>query len=196
MFEDLVYKREQELIQQNLMDVRNNIDNSDYELKITNYCDKFGFDVNEVKKQILSNDLVASFFAKDPAKQNFTEKLVGELLNTKVLPQQGKNCIRFTDKGDVVSSKSINVSKSADFLINNTYITQKYTRGSGGAQDNQYNDVIDFLIKGSIKHKVAAIVDGTFWESHRDNLKNYFKDNQNVNIYSMDDVLNGGISFE
>lgn len=195
-FEVLVKEAEQRLIKKNLEDIKKNIDNSDYTLKIQNYCDKFGFLFEDVKQQILTNDLVASFFAKDPSKQNFTEKLVEELLNSKVLPQLGKNCVRFTQDGEIVSKKTPNASKSADFLINNIYITQKYTRSTGGAQDNQFNDVVDFLIKGSKKYKVAAIVDGSFWDDKRDELKFFFKDNPNVLILSMNDILNGGFSFE
>ena len=93
--------------------------------------------------------------------------------------------------------KRIGTSKSVDFVVNNTYITQKYTRSTGGAQDNQYADVIDFLIKGSKKNKVAAIVDGSYWnDGKREELKEYFKSNDNVQVLSMDDILKGGVSFE
>ena len=84
----------------------------------------------------------------------------------------------------------------ADFLIGNTYITQKYTRSAGGAQDNQYADVVDFLSKGSKKHNVAAIVDGPYWDnSKRQELKIFFSDN-NVQVLSMDDILTGGVNLE
>lgn len=188
MFEVLVKEEEKRLLNENLKDFRANIENKDFTFKIKSYCDKFGFNFDEVKQEAKTNDLVASFFIKDPARQNFTEKLVSKLLNTAILPQQGKNCIRFTENGEITNKKTTNVSKSADFYINDTYFTQKYTRGEGGAQDNQYNDVVDFLIKGSIKHKVGAIIDGSYWDSHREELKNYFKDNSNVSIYSMDDL--------
>lgn len=75
------------MILQNLVDLRNNLNNSDYNLKISNYCEKFHFNILEVKEQILSNDIIASFFIKDPFKQNFIEKLVAQLLNTTILPQ-------------------------------------------------------------------------------------------------------------
>lgn len=196
MFEELVKKKEKQMLQNNLKDLRVNINNDDYQLKIRNYCEKFGFSSQEVKDQIMINDLVASFFIKDPAKQNFTEKLVGEILKTTTLPQAGKNCIRFDSNGDICSKKTPDTTKSADFYINNMYITQKYTRGDGGAQDNQYNDVIDFLRKGSIKHQVAAIVDGSFWDSKRDELKHFFYNNSNVKIFSMDEIMKGGVNFE
>lgn len=197
MFEDIVIKREKELREKNLCELRNNLDSSDNMLKIQNYAEKYGFSVDEIRDRIKTDDLVASFFSKDPSKQNFTEHLVAELLNISVMPQQGKGCIRFDENGDKCSAKKTGTSKSVDFLINNTYITQKYTRSAGGAQDNQYADVVDFLVKGSKKNKVAAIVDGSYWDSgKREELKKYFRSSSNVQIASMDDILKGGIVFE
>lgn len=189
MFETLVEEKEKELIKNNLEDLRNNIPDSDYQYKIDKYCEKFNFKKEEVIEQIKENDIVASFFMKDPLRQNFIEKMVAELLNTNILPQAGKNSIRFNSKGEMGHLKTPNTSKAADFYINNTYITQKYTRGFGGAQDNQYNDVVDFLLKGSQQHKVGAILDGSYWEEKRKELENFFKDNENVSIYSMDYFL-------
>lgn len=195
-FENLVKQREQELISNNLIDLRKNIDNSDYSFKISNYCEKFHFNIKEIKEQILTNNVVASFFIKDPFKQNFVEKLVAQLLKTTTLPQQGKNCIRFTKSGDICSKKAPDTTKSVDFCINNIYITQKYTRNAGGMQDNQYKDVVDFLIKGSLKNKVAAILDGDYWDDKRNELKIYFSNNSNVSILSMNDILSGGFTFD
>ena len=68
-------------------------------------------------------------------------------------------------------------------------ITQKYTEGEGGAQDNQRNDVIDFLKRGSIKHKVMAVVDGDYWDSkYKAILIEEFKDNPNVKITSVTEL--------
>ena len=117
------------------------------------------------------------------------EKLVAELLKVEKLPASGKNCIRFNQDGDIVATNNGNVSKSADFYINGVYYTQKYTHESGGAQDNQYNDVRDFLIKGSKKYKVGAIVDGAYWNNKRLQLQQMFKDNPNVVITTVDELL-------
>lgn len=193
-----VFNREKQLREENLKELRNNLNDTNVQFKIANYAEKYGFETEVIKERIKSDDLVASFFAKDPSKQNFTEKLVAELLNTKTLPQSGKNCVRFNNNnGDICSTKSANTSKSADFLIGNVYITQKYTRSAGGAQDNQYADVVDFLSKGSKKHNVAAIVDGPYWDnSKRQELKIFFSDNNNVQVLSMDDILTGGVNLE
>ena len=196
MFEELVSEKEKELRAKNLQELRENLNSSDTILKITNFCEKHGFSTEEIIQRIKDDDFAASVFAKDPSKQNFTEKLVAELLKVKTLPQSGKNCVRFNKEGDICFTKTSETSKSADFVINNTFITQKYTRSAGGAQDNQYADVVDFLVKGSKKHKVAAIVDGSYWDKKRKELKDFFHSNPNVKILSMDDILVGGFLFE
>ena len=100
MFEEMVFNREKQLREENLKELRNNLNDTDVQFKIANYAEKHGFKAEDIKERIKSDDLIASFFAKDPSKQNFTEKLVAELLNTKTLPQSGKNCIRFNNNGD------------------------------------------------------------------------------------------------
>ena len=80
------------------------------------------------------------------------------------------------------------ITKSADFILKGYYATQKYTDGEGGAQDNQRNDVIDFLKRGSIKHKVAAIVDGPYWDKYRPILREEFASNPNVWITSVTEL--------
>ena len=177
---------------QNILELRESINASWVEEKIANYITNWGeqFSVEEIKAQILSNDLVASFFAKDPKKQNIPEKEAEKILQTKKLPASGKNCIRFNDKGDIVFTAA-GATKSADFLYNGYYATQKYTTSLGGAQDNQRNDVIDFLKRGSQKCKVMAIVDGDYWDTYRKELITLFQDNPNVVITSITELTGG-----
>lgn len=130
---------------------------------------------------------MASFFAKDPSKQNISEKLAIEVLKVEKLPSQGKNCIRFNNNGDIVSTAKGN-TKSADFMLDEYYATQKFTIEAGGAQDNQKHDVIEFLRCGSIKNKVAAVVDGPYWDRYRDELKSIFSNNTNVLITSVSEI--------
>ena len=165
------------------------LQNPDYQKKVYNFAIKFGFSVDEVNRAIQENLFLAACFAKDSSKQNFTEKLVAEVLGVEKLSPSGENCIRFDENGDIVSINKGNVSKSADFYIDNRYYTQKYTNETGGAQDNQYKDVVDFLVKGSKKHLVGAIVDGAYWTSgHKAKLIEMFKDNPNVVITSVDEL--------
>lgn len=174
----------------NIEEVRKDIDKAWVREKIENHMTAFDglFNYDEIKQQILSNDLVASKFCKDPSKQNISENLVAKILGWEKKPSQGSKCIRFNDNGDIVSTSSGN-TKSADFQELGYYITQKYTEGEGGAQDNQRNDVIDFLKRGSIKHKVMAVVDGDYWDSkYKAILIEEFKDNPNVRITSVTEL--------
>lgn len=173
----------------NIEEVRRDIDKPWVQEKITNHIAAFNgiMTAEEVREAILNNIIVASKFCKDPGKQNISEKLAIEVLRVKKLPSQGKNCIRFNDNGDIVSTSSGN-TKSADFMYGEYYATQKYTDGDGGAQDNQRNDVIDFLKRGSIKHKVAAVVDGIYWDKYRDVIRAEFANNPNVLITSVTEI--------
>ena len=175
----------------NIDEIRNSLDERWVKTKINNHVEKFDglFSYEDIVEQIKSNDIVASMFCKDPSKQNISEKMVEKILGIPKLPVSGANSIRFTPEGKLTGVKSIGVSKSADFLINGIYFTQKYTAESGGAQDNQYNDVVDFLVKGSINYKVGAIVDGEYWDKKRDALREHFKDNPNVVVVSVDDLI-------
>ena len=174
----------------NIAEIRKDIDKSWVKEKIKNHMTAFEglFTYDEIKQQILSNDLVASKFCKDPGKQNISENLAAQVLGWEKMPSQGSNCVSFNDNGDIVFASSGN-TKSADFYELGYYITQKYTDGEGGAQDNQRNDVIDFLKRGSIKNKVMAVVDGDYWDlKYRNILIEEFKDNPNVKITSVTEL--------
>ena len=174
----------------NIEEVRQDIDKAWVKEKIKNHIIAFDglFTYDEIRQQILTNDLVASKFCKDPSKQNISENLAAKVLGWEKKPSQGSKCIRFNDDGDIVSTSAGN-TKSADFQELGYYITQKYTEGEGGAQDNQRNDVIDFLKRGSIKHKVMAVVDGDYWDSkYKALLIEEFKNNPNVKITSVTEL--------
>lgn len=192
-FIKLVEERKLQARLENIQEVRKDIHKSWVQDKIANHIDRFGgiFSKDEIEQQILDSDVVASLFAKDPSKQNITEKLVGEVLNIPKLPASGKSCIRFNEDGQIVHASSASHSKSADFIYDGYYATQKFTTEAGGAQDNQFYDVVDFLKKGSKTNKVAAIVDGLFWDSgRREQLINEFNGNENVLITSVQEILN------
>lgn len=196
---------EQEKIKQrsiNLQQVRTDLQSTgkvyrDIIKKIDNFIERWDgmYTREEIIDAINTNDIIAALFAKDPAKQNISEKLCENYIGIKRAPQQGKNCIRFSDSGEIVSSKKDGGSKSVDFILpNEIYATQKYTgNNTGGAQDNQFDDVVMFLKYGSIHHKVAAIVDGWYWEENgeKERLKKMFENNSNVYIYSADDLKKG-----
>lgn len=188
-FTEYVETKKKEARIANIEEVRREIDQPWVKEKITNHIAAFDgiMTEEEVREAILTNIVVASKFCKDPGKQNISEKLAAEVLGLKKLPASGRNSIRFNDSGDIVSTASGN-TKSADFKWNGCYTTQKYTDGEGGAQDNQRNDVIDFLKRGSINYKVAAIVDGPYWDKHRADLEREFANNPNVIITSVSEI--------
>lgn len=182
----------------NIAILRQEIDKPWVQEKIESYLNRFGdiFTKEEIISQIMSNDIVASFFAKDPAKQNLSEKECAKWIGVEKLPAFGKNCIRFDSEGNIISKKEVGASKSADFLVEGIYFTQKYTgENTGGAQDNQYEDVVTFLKNGSKKQKVGAIIDDAYWKDfgNRKKLAMAFADNSNVIILSADEIRGGKI---
>lgn len=202
-FKDFVENSKIEVRIENLEVIRKQINQSWVKKKINSYLDRMGniFTVEQVKQQILENDIVASFFAKEPGRQNISEELVQKYLKIKKLSGQGEEDIRFDRTGNIhigEGSKAL-YTKNADFYLHNVYITQKYTgRSTGGAQDNQFKEVVDFLTCGSINYKVGALVDGWYWEENgkKDELIEAFADNKNVYIFSADEYYEyGGIIF-
>lgn len=190
-FIDYVEMLKLEARKKNIRIVREEIDKSWVKTKIDTFITAWDgiCTAEELKEQILTNDIVAAKFAKDPGRQNIGEIAVNNLLGAD--KKLGVNQVRFDANGEMVSGPACaGCSKSADyFLEDEVYYTQKFTTGFGGAQDLAYHDVVEFLEKGSILYKVGAILDGTYWNSgKRDSLKRYFADNPNVIIVSMDDI--------
>lgn len=175
----------------NIQQLREEIEAPWVEEKINNHIQRFGgmFTKEQIKTAINNDNLIASFFCKDPNKQNISEMACAQVLKLAKLPANGKNSVRFDSSGNIVHT-ALGNSKSADFYYNGYYMTQKYTMCSGGAQDNQRNDVIDFLTKGAKKYKVGAILDGDYWAFERPKLKQIFKDNPNILITSVEELVN------
>ena len=190
-FVDYVEKLKLEARKQNICNIRKEIDSSWVKTKINTFITSWDgmWTAEEVKEQILTNDIVAAKFAKDPGRQNIGEVAVNNLLGSD--KKLGVNQVRFDAMGEMVSGPAKpGCTKSADyFLEDGVYYTQKFTTGSGGAQDLAYHDVVEFLEKGSILYRVGAILDGSYWSNgKRESLKRYFSDNPNVIIVSMDDI--------
>jgi hypothetical protein len=190
-FIDYVEKLKLEARKQNICNIREEINSAWVKTKINTFITTWDnmWTVEEIKEQILTNDIVAAKFAKDPGRQNIGEVAVNNLLGAD--KKLGANQVRFSAEGEMVSGPAKpGCSKSADyFLDDGIYYTQKFTTGSGGAQDLAYHDVVEFLEKGSILYRVGAILDGTYWSNgKRESLKRYFADNPNVTIVSMDEI--------
>jgi hypothetical protein len=168
------YKKQ---LQRNISLVRSEIENSDFVLKITNHAEKFGRSFDEVKEKIMNDDMYAEIFAKDPSKQNIYEKLAAKYIsdldivsNFRNLPNSAK---MFVVEGFVVNTRQNDV-KSIDFHFKigekNIYASHKYIKATyGGAQDNQYNEVRNFLRNcnkiNSGNDFYIAICDGPYFET-------------------------------
>ena len=172
------------IIRENMDLVVKQYKNYDFQKKIIKYANKFGIPKEKIEEQIKNKDLTTlSIFAKDPSKQNFYEKTAAEYIKQIKgvkdfinLSNSGENAL-FIDK-DNVRKRSDFVgelpSKSVDFqwifIINNTkyYAFHKYIGEKGGAQDNQFNDILKSIVAArsnitSAKHKVLFICDGRYF---------------------------------
>jgi hypothetical protein len=152
--------------------------------KMKNWLDRFelttDLDFNSLKEKIKNDKNFALFFIKDPGKQNLTEKLFADIISNiesvKNFVNHPSNTNLFVVNGSVVNQRVDGV-KSIDFeWITNgrkVYATQKYTNENGGAQDNQKNDIINFLknCQDNEENIFFAILDGNYWKDKIEYLK-------------------------
>lgn len=154
------YKKEYKVkVRENLKNVLNEIETKEMKLKILNWDNKFGYSFEKIKEKIIDDEIFRCVFAKDPAKQNLYQTLAANYISTlegvknfDILPSGGKNAIYLTNgkilKGSALKNQSKDI-KSIDFIWNykdfTFYVSHKYTETNGGAQDNQYKDIQDFL---------------------------------------------------
>ena len=105
-----------------------------------------------IKETLIDNDVLLSFLMKDPKRQNiyeniFREELIKEGFDVQKLKASGPEAHYLLNDQIVHNIKNKPKElKSLDFIIHHNnkviYVVNKYTNEPGGAQDNQYNDVI------------------------------------------------------
>lgn len=192
-FEELHEKYLIEVRKKNLPILRKQICKNWVTTKINNYKQRYDIKtpVEVIRQRILVDDEFAYFFIKEPNRQGVSEKTMLEMLGVDKLPQSGSKAICFNPEGNIVHDpKGIGNSKAADCIWNGCYTALKYTKDYGGSQDNQKNDVVLFLMNASKTHKVYAILEGAYYDNGwRAKLKEMFKDNPNVVIASINEVL-------
>lgn len=177
------YKKQ---LQRNISLVRLEIEKSDFVLKITNHAEKFGRSFDEVKEKIMNDDMYAEIFAKEPSKQNIYEKLAAKYISDLDIVSNFRNLSNstkmFVVEGFVVNTRQNDV-KSIDFHFKigekNIYASHKYIKATyGGAQDNQYNEVRNFLRNcnkiNSRNDFYIAICDGPYFETKIETLNSEF----------------------
>jgi hypothetical protein len=149
------------------------------------YSDRFDESPHKVKEKILADQMFANCFARNPARQTSHEKIAFEYLskhnsvlrNFRKLPQNGNDAVYLTSDGtfqkyDLYRKK---VGKAIDFYWENEdnifYASHKYTRESGGAQDNQFREQKELLEKfrnnENENEYFFAICDGQYYTSQK-----------------------------
>lgn len=152
--------------------------------KLTTYSERFGYCDTEIKEKITTDPMFAANFAKDPSRTGIHEKIACDWLakldiveNIEKLPTRGKNSMYVTRDGEIrkVSTKH-KPSKSLDFRWTSggykIYASHKYTKQSGGAQDNQFKDVsilLEHFNKKSEDRKIVllVIIDGEYYNTQK-----------------------------
>lgn len=206
--------KEQQL--KNIQEVREHINDKEYDLKINNLIKLFDGKLTreQIYQEVYNSDIAALHLSKDAKKQNLVETHVlnklKEINPTFIkLPPNGKDSIRFTPEGKLIygcKNKTVfKDSKSVDYYseINGRkwYYAQKYTTGEGGAQDNQYKDAITFIDNG-LKNEnrdfgIGLILDGDYYHNKDriDNLKNEYNNKPNCIVISLETISQEEINF-
>lgn len=149
--------------------------------KVNNLIARFALveSVDVILDKIINDRLYAASFAKDPGKQRIAEDIqiqeLSKSLDIERLSNSGNNC-RYIVDGEIFKGKPSCVSdqKSVDAIVfsqeTEWYCTLKYTADTGGGQDNQKNNVINF-INNAGDHHVACILDGDYYQQDTRKIK-------------------------
>ncbi|NCU34325.1 hypothetical protein EOM27_03315 [Candidatus Saccharibacteria bacterium] len=161
------------------------ITDNDLEVKISNHVNRWEgvISKDDIVREMQTTKTVPTFLAKDPSRQNLTEGIAKEYLEqfdeireVEILSKSGKNSWSIVDgildKTDNFTKAEKNGHKSIDFRItlNNgkiIFAAHKYTKDTGGAQDNQGNDLLAFVVSADQypddDYLFAAIGDGEYY---------------------------------
>jgi hypothetical protein len=148
--------------------------------KVKNFSELFGFTEETVRQKIKDDEMFRAQFAKHPGRQGIHEKLAAAFVekipgvkNFKVLAKGELQLLNggvfaqkeVRDKGATRHAKTIDFEwETSDKKI---YASHKYTKSAGGAQDNQYTDIQDFIREATQSHLpntiFVAIADGSYY---------------------------------
>jgi|SRR3989344_3779444 len=171
-------------LRKNDLDVLGLLDKRDKDLlkKISNFSKKHGFKEKEVVLQIKEDKYLRSVFSKDPGKQklheNIAAKFIESLSSVKSFRQLNHSEL-FIVKGGVIPKKELikqgshKSAKTIDFewetKNKKIYASHKYTKEGGGAQDNQYKDLQEFISESNQSNLqntlFLAIADGAYYQT-------------------------------
>lgn len=169
-------------IRDNLTMVIDLLDKNDAGLskRIATFASRFDFAVAEVKKKIRKDEMFRAVFAKDPGKQKIHENIaaayIARIPGVRDFIQLGHDAL-VVFQGAVSSRKDVRrrgatmTAKTIDFMWEykgkKIYASHKYTKQSGGAQDNQYRDLQEFIRQANESNLpntyFLAIADGKYY---------------------------------
>lgn len=160
-FDEYINEQIKNQLDKNINEFKNELKKSklskDISKKLNNYIKKYNINCNFSK---LKNDIINDInnngtlfypFLKDPLKQRIHENSQQTYLLKYNIPiTKPKSDIRLCDGEFLIGKESnVNATKSIDFVDNmnnkTIYISCKYIKQSGGAQDNQYSDLCIFI---------------------------------------------------
>ena len=178
--------REQELSREYAQEVPEQLANgaSDLLKKIQTYHYRFGYSIDEIRREIRDNPMFAASFAKEARRTGFHEEMAARWLTAfpsvqefTTLPKSGVNALYVTGDGEVRRGSEIQgrPSKSLDFHwrtgTTTCYAMHKYTREGGGNQDNQYREMRQllqqFLRCPDENCMLIVVVDGPYYTEAR-----------------------------
>ncbi len=156
--------------------------NKDLIKKIKNFCIKHGFSEKVFVGEVKKNRFLMAVFSKDPGKQQIHEKIAANFIkklssvkNFEQLPHGALSIL----SGGVLPKKELSrmgargKAKTIDFSWNTKgtqiYSSHKYTKEGGGAQDNQYSDLQEFINEANRSNLpntfFLAIADGDYYNT-------------------------------
>jgi len=191
-------------LQKNIKQLQKEIDTEQTKIKIQNWAIKFQLDPLIVRQKIIDDNIFALHYVIDPSRQSLHENLAADYIqkmsnvnNFKNLPKSGKNAL-VVNSGVIVSKKNAqsNAGKTIDFKwdtgIYKCYASHKYTKDKGGAQDNQYKDVRNFMNNSRQNNdaniRFFAICDGEYYQ-HRDSSEDTKIEILNRDFYKKDKLV-------
>lgn len=201
-------------IRVNLTQVINQLDakNEGLARKIGTFASRFEFAIDVVEQKIREDEMFRAFFAKDPGKQKIHENIAAAFItriplieNFEQLAHDGLVVIQgaVRPRKEVRAEGATARAKTIDFAWDTcgkkVYASHKYTKHSGGAQDNQYRDLQEFIREANESNRrdayFLAIADGDYYSgtdtnSHTTKLQ-HLKDlanRRNVFALSIDEL--------
>ena len=156
--------------------------------KMVKYCKARGIPINDMMDAINREPMMKWLFVKDPKKQNIYECIAAEYLQGMDMISDFRhlpNRDLLLAGGMLISSKEAEKrgadakAKSIDFTWKTkkytVYASHKYTNEPGGAQDNQYRDLVEFIEEAGRSNVTdavfIAIADGAYYDSYDSRLK-------------------------